>query len=199
MLWSWSILTRPWSSKNIIEIFWYRAQGDCFKPYKAFFNLQNKCSFLGSTKPFGWCMNICSCNSPCKKTILTSKWLMLQLHCDESAHTSLLCSTLPLGQMSPYSPNHVVVENLLQLSWLSTSPPSFQCWVQSQSNKPKRMLGDHLNVMTIMGNSAYFQIWMMRNLNQIVKFFNFMFCLVFRTFEVEFLHIHERSQLKKGL
>jgi hypothetical protein len=87
----------------------------------------------------------------------------------------------------------------LQLSWLSTSPPSFQCWVQSQSNKPKRMLGDHLNVMTIMGNSAYFQIWMMRNLNQIVKFFNFMFCLVFRTFEVEFLHIHERSQLKKGL
>jgi hypothetical protein len=35
----------------------------------------------------------------------------------------------------------------------------------------------------------------MKNLNQIVNFFNFVFCLVFMIFEVEFLHIKERNQL----
>jgi hypothetical protein len=171
--------------KSIIEIFLYHAQGDYFKPYKAFFNLQNKCSFLGSTKPSWWCMNICSCNSPCKNAILTSKWLMLQLHCDASAHTNLLCSTLPLWQMSP---------SIVGCSHNQTS--------QKDVGRLKKLhfllhlsMWCHLNVMTIMGSSAYFQIWMMRNLNQIVKFFNFMFCLVFRTFEVEVLQSQVRSQL----
>jgi len=71
--------------KKIIN---YHTQGDYFKSYKAFFNLENKCSFQGSTKPSGWCINICSFNFPCKNVVLTSKWLMFQLHYDASVHTS---------------------------------------------------------------------------------------------------------------
>ncbi len=87
MLWSWSFFIRPWSLKRL-SIFWYHTWGDYFKLYKAFFNLQNKCSFQGFIKPFSWCLNICSCNSPCKNMVLTSKWLMFQLHCDASIHTN---------------------------------------------------------------------------------------------------------------
>ncbi len=77
-----------------LSIFRYHIQGDYFKSYKAFFNLQNKCSFQGSTKPSSWCMNICSCNFPCRNVVLTSKWLMFQLHCDASIHSS--CIVAPL-------------------------------------------------------------------------------------------------------